>query len=54
LYLTIATTTSLPPSTYDRFDQIEEPQLIHFAGVLHEDNGLEHERVEYLVRPDFP
>jgi hypothetical protein len=51
MYLSITTTTALPPSAYEGFGQPDQPQLIHFAAVIHADNGLELDRFVTLVRP---
>lgn len=51
MYLTISTITQLPSSAYDGFGQPDQPQLIHFAGVITADNGMELDRLVTLVRP---
>lgn len=51
MYLSINTTTALPPSAYEGFGKPDQLQLIHFAAVIHADNGLELDRFVTLVRP---
>lgn len=51
MYLTISTITELPSPAYAGFGEPDQPRLIHFAGVVTAQNGLELDRLVTLVRP---
>lgn len=51
MYLTISTRIALPSSAYEGFGRPDQPQLIHFAGVMTAGNGMELDRLVTMVRP---
>lgn len=49
--LAISNATKLPSSAYEGFGKSDQPQLIHFAGVMTANDGMEFDRIATLVRP---